>query len=255
MPRKSRKCSKNLYYHHIMVQGINREYIFGKEEYIQKYIEIILNKIKNSCINILAYCIMNNHAHFLIYSQNLEALSKFMQRINLAYSRYYNSKKERIGYVFRDRFLSEDILNQNQLFNCLCYIHYNPVKAKIVNDIREYKYSSYNEFLGEKIILNQESLNLLFGSSSNFKYQFINIHNNYSNIKSNFIDVKEKSIQEFINEIEQRYNKSIFEFREEKDLLRKIINQARDETDVTIRELSKILKISKTTVNRYINNL
>ena len=67
--------------------------------------------------------------------------------------------------------------------------------------------------------------------------------------------MKEKSIQEFINEIEQRYNKSIFEFREEKDLLRKIINQARDETDVTIRELSKILKISKTTVNRYINNL
>lgn len=254
MPRIPRKYSKNLYYHHIIVQGLNREYIFSKEENIKKYIEIILNKLKNSHINILAYCIMNNHAHFLIYSRSQAELSKFMQRINIAYSKYYNSKNTRIGYVFRDRYLSENILNQTQLFNCLCYIHYNPVKANIVNHISEYKYSSYNEFLGDKIILNKESLNLLFGNSKNFKYQVINIHNSYFNRKINFIDVKEKSIQEFINEIEKKYNKRILEIKEEKELLKDIIKQARNETDVTIRDLAAIFKVSKNTVNKYCND-
>ena len=77
MPRIPRKYSQSNFYH-IMVQGINKEYIFNTEQNMKKYQKLIKKKLENSNITILAYCIMNNHAHFLIYSENVSNLSKYM---------------------------------------------------------------------------------------------------------------------------------------------------------------------------------
>ena len=62
MPRIARKKSQSCFYH-VIVQGINKEHIFGENRFIKKYKEIILRKLESSEINILAYCIMNNHAN------------------------------------------------------------------------------------------------------------------------------------------------------------------------------------------------
>lgn len=172
MPRIARKNSNSNFYH-IIVQGINKEYVFNKSEFIEKYQQIILEKKEKSNITILAYCIMNNHAHFLIFSEKIEYLSKFMQRVNTSYSQYYNKINKRVGYVFRDRYYSQDILNQKHLYSCIKYIHNNPVKAHICNYMNQYKYSSYNEFLGKKIIINDESIRLLFGKTNEYKKIFI----------------------------------------------------------------------------------
>lgn len=103
MPRIARKNSISQFYH-VIVQGINKEYIFKNSQYINKYKEIIVKKLEKSDITILSYCIMNNHAHFLIYSEKIENLSKFMQKINTSYSKFYNKENNRVGYVFRDRY-------------------------------------------------------------------------------------------------------------------------------------------------------
>ena len=95
---------------------------------------------------VIAYCIMNNHAHILVRSEDVPKLSKMMQKINTIYARFYNYIKGRVGYVFRDRYLSQPILSDEQLINCVRYIHDNPVKAKMVSKPSEYKYSNYIEF-------------------------------------------------------------------------------------------------------------
>ena len=149
MPRIARKNSQSCFYH-VIVQGINKEYIFEKEEYIEKYKELIIKKLDESNVIILAYCIMNNHAHLLIFSEKSEYVGKYMQRLNTSYSQFYNKINNRVGYVFRNRYYSQDILTAQQLYNCLRYIHNNPVKAGITRTMKGYKYSSYNEFLGKK---------------------------------------------------------------------------------------------------------
>ena len=68
MPRIARKNSQSCFYH-VIVQGINKEYIFQGNKYMKKYKEIIVDKKKESKVAILAYCIMSNHAHFLLYSE------------------------------------------------------------------------------------------------------------------------------------------------------------------------------------------
>ena len=84
-----------------MVQGMNKEYIFENEKYILKFKELIIKKLEESNIEILAYCIMNNHAHFIIYTEKTEYLSKYMQRLNISYGRFYNKLKKRVGFVFK----------------------------------------------------------------------------------------------------------------------------------------------------------
>lgn len=250
MPRIARKDSISHYYH-ITVQGINQEYIFERDEDIKNYLKIILNKLKDSNLTILAYCIMNNHAHFLIYTEKSEYLSKYMQKVNTTYSHFYNKSNNRVGYVFKDRYHSQEILDIRHLHNCLRYIHNNPVKAKIVKNMDEYKYSSYNEFLGKRKIINHDSIKLLFNTVENFEEQFKVIHNESNEENEDFIDIKEKHISEFISEIEEIYNKDISEIKHEKNILKKVIKKARSETNATLEELAKILEISKSTVGNY----
>ena len=250
MPRIARKnfISK---FHHVIVQGINKEYIFKNSQYINTYKNIILKKLEKSDITILSYCIMNNHAHFLIYSANIENLSKFMQRINTSYSKYYNKENNRVGYVFRDRYYTQEILDKNQLYNCMRYIHNNPVKAGIVKNFSEYKYSSYNEFTGDGKIINSESIKLLFGTSKTYINQFNQIHKVFKEESFADVDKKEKSIKDFIIEEEKRYGKKIKDIKCEKKVVKEIVKKARVQTDVTIKELATIFEIPKSTIARY----
>ena len=126
MPRNARKDIGSNYVH-LIIQGINREYIFQEQEWKEEYIKILKSKIEN--IEILAYCIMDNHAHFLIYYTKLEELSELMRKVNTTYAMKYNKINKRKGFVFRDRFFTQPILNEMQLYNCLVYIHKNPINA------------------------------------------------------------------------------------------------------------------------------
>lgn len=133
---------------HVIIQGHKKEYIFRKERYIYQYVKLIRKYIKETNLTIIAYCIMQNHVHFLIQvKDNIEELSKFFHKLNTMYARYYNYMEEgRVGHVYRDRFLSEPITSHRYLVQCIKYIHFNPVKAKIVKRCEDYKFSSYRFF-------------------------------------------------------------------------------------------------------------
>ena len=121
MPRFPRDFIKTSYIH-IMTQGINKTYIFEYEEDINYYIKIMYELLKEYKIKIIANCIMNNHTHMLVNVEKTEELSNYMLRLNSKYAKYYNKKYKRVGYVFRDRYRSEGIYNDSQLYNCIKYI-------------------------------------------------------------------------------------------------------------------------------------
>ena len=253
MPRIARRDSISCFYH-VIVQGINREYIFNTDFNIKKYKELIIKKIDKSNIEILAYCIMNNHAHFLIYCKNIEDLSKYMQKLNTSYSRFYNKINKRVGYVFRDRYLSQSILNENQLYNCINYIHNNPVKAGIINNASKYEYSSYYEFLNKREIITDRGIELLFGLQKDYKKQLIEMSSTLCDTQ--FVDIKEKKkeIKEFVDEVEKYYQKKINRIKDNRKVLEIVLKKARNETDETIVSLAKIFEISKSSVGKYIKN-
>ena len=116
MPRNARKNTASFYIH-VIVQGIEKENIFLKEEYKKEYINLLQNKFQeNFNIYLLNYCIMDNHAHLLIYTEKSEELSKAMSKVNTTYAIFYNKKEGRVGYVFRNRFYTQDY---KKVFNLL----------------------------------------------------------------------------------------------------------------------------------------
>lgn len=144
MPRFPRSYIKTSYFH-VMTQGINKSYIFEKAEDIKYYIKMMYSLTEEQHIKVIAYCVMNNHVHILIKAEEIKELSKYMQRLNTKYGKYYNKKYERVGYVFRDRYKAEGIYSEAQLYNCIKYIYDNPVKAGICNKAEEYPYSNYKK--------------------------------------------------------------------------------------------------------------
>ncbi len=248
MPRISRQNLKS-YYKHVMVQGIEKQYIFGEERYIKKYKEIILDKLQENPVTILAYCIMHNHSHLLIYSETPEEISKFMQKVNTAYSIYYNKINDRVGYVFRNRFKSQEIFSQGQLYTCLRYIHNNPVKANITKTMQEYKHSSYNEFLsGKHQIINDKSIEILFGKEKDFRTMFELVHNKTVETPN------EKSLDtgSFVMQFEKKHKINIKELKNNRGLLEVAIKEMKEMTNAKTVEIAEILEISKSTAFRHL---
>ncbi len=142
MPRIPRMYL-NTEYFHVIIQGINKSYIFDSPIDIKYYIKNMYDIKEKYNIEIIAYCIMNNHAHILIKSVAIMNLSNYMHDLNTRYGCYYNKKYKRVGYVFRDRYKAEGIYTENHLYSCIKYIYDNPVKAGICNNPEEYLYSNY----------------------------------------------------------------------------------------------------------------
>lgn len=161
MSRISRKVFKSGFFH-IMVQGINKEYIFKDKKDKSFYLFLMKKYYNKFKIQIVSYCIMDNHAHIILYTKNIEEISNYMHNLNLVYSKYYNTKMNRLGYVFRDRYKSQLIYDRDYLFKCMKYIHMNPVKAKIVKKEEDYEYSSYNEFINQTDFVTRFIINEVF---------------------------------------------------------------------------------------------
>ena len=145
MPRVKRQESYTGLYH-VFVRGINKEKIFDQVREKLYFKRIIKKYIDKYEIEIHAYCIMSNHAHLIIKSDEQQKLSFFMSNILAEYAQYYNYKHNRNGHVFQNRFGSECIESEKYYWNCIKYIHMNPVKANLVYAATDYKYSSFGDY-------------------------------------------------------------------------------------------------------------
>lgn len=144
MPKGRRRESHSGFYH-VVVKGINKERTFNQPREKFYFEKIILKYIEEQDVEIHAYCIMSTHAHFIIRAE-IKELSYFMARILADYASYYNFKHQRNGHVFQNRFTSECIETESYFWNCLRYIHMNPVKAKMAKTVEAYKHSSAGEY-------------------------------------------------------------------------------------------------------------
>lgn len=86
---------------------------------------------------------MTNHLHLLLTPSGQEQLTLFMQSMANRYVRYFNAKHQRTGTIWEGRFKSCLVDSENYLFTLYKYIEMNPVKARMVKKIEEYKWSSY----------------------------------------------------------------------------------------------------------------
>ena len=99
-------------------------------------------------VEIIAYCLMPNHFHFLFKQISDNGISTFIRRLINSYTRYFNTKNERVGSLFQGPFKAIRIESDEQLLHTTRYIHLNPLVGYLVKDLRNFKWSSYLGYIG-----------------------------------------------------------------------------------------------------------
>ena len=148
MPRTARLVIAN-HPHHIIHRGHNRQPVFVSDDDYLYYLDNLLEwKTKLKC-RLYAYCLMTNHVHLVVDPGDNEAnLAKLMKRVAGRQTRYVNKLEKRSGTLWEGRYKSSPISTDNYLMACCRYVELNPVRAGIVDNPENYRWSSYVEKTG-----------------------------------------------------------------------------------------------------------
>lgn len=238
---------------HVMVQGINKEYIFDKKEYKKEYLDLMINGRQKYKITLLAYCIMDNHAHLLIYTDEVYELSAYMKLINCSFAKFYNKEQRRVGYVFRDRFNSQYIKNKNYLLRCLNYIHMNPVNANMVSRPEYYTYSTYNDFVNKTNIVTDDVIEMIFGKSDNYLYIFSNISNKEIEIMD--VDRENKNFEIATKIYLEKRNLKLNEIEKDNEKLLDFYQEIVVKKKYKQKQIAGLLQISEGKLSRLIKQM
>lgn len=191
--RTKRKYSPTEMYH-VVIRGVNKQNIFFYNEDKRFFLSLMNKYSKKLKVKIHAYCLMENHVHFLLSAKD-KNLSSFMQVVTSVYARFFNKKYDRIGHLFQNRFVSEVILDENYYKIVLRYILLNPEKAQICK-YSDYKWSSYKQYSKKSFLYTK----LIFSYFRNV-LELQKFLNQYSNIEC--IDIELRRSEKEIYYIEK----------------------------------------------------
>jgi putative transposase len=145
MPRREVILQAGNYYH-VYNRGNNRQLIFFERDNYIYFLRQSRNHLINRGVDIIAYCLMPNHYHLLVYLKT-EHFSKLMQAFTLSYAKAINKRYKRAGSLFQGRFQAIHVDREEYLLNLTRYIHLNPVEANLVERAEDWEFSSYQEYV------------------------------------------------------------------------------------------------------------
>jgi hypothetical protein len=195
---------------------------------------------------------MNNHVHLLIKEVE-ESISKIMKRVNVSYSIWYNQKYERYGYLFQDRFKSEPVDDDKYFYTVFRYIHQNPLKAKIVNDVKNWKWSSFSEYFNQPSFVDTDFI--LDMLSEDKKEALERLRSYLSEANDDTCLEYEEKLKISDDEVKLIFVKfgikNIGELhKSEKKKSDELIKKVKDVKGISIRQLARVTGISKSVIGR-----
>lgn len=246
MPRKAREQSSTGIYH-VMLRGINGQQIFEDDEDNETFLTLLGDCKQISRFKLYGYCLMGNHVHLLIKTTG-EGLSQIFKRIGVRYVYWYNRKYQRSGHLFQDRFKSEPVEDEKYFQAVLRYIHQNPVRAGLVDSVKEYSWSSYNDYMKTEGITDT-SFALKLMSADEF-IRFSNAENNdcFLDEKSKTWRMNDADAKDIILKLFGVDNVSAFQSfspNERNDNIKKLLSAG-----LSIRQISRLTGVSKRIVEK-----
>ena len=142
MPRQARFCPAG-YPVHLLQRGNNRQAIFTCNADLAAYAHWLSLGAEKFGVSIHGWVFMTNHVHLLATPRRDESLSQLMQFLGRLYVRHFNYRYARTGTLFEGRFKTSIVQEDQYLLTCLRYIELNPVRAGMVKDPGDYRWSSF----------------------------------------------------------------------------------------------------------------
>lgn len=133
------------------------------EVQLRKMVEQRKKELRKPLVEILVFCLMENHYHLLMRQNSENGIVRFMQKLGTGYTNYFNTTYERVGPLFQGRFKAVLIEKESHLLHMPFYIHANPLDIifsgwkekkfnfeKAIVFLNTYRWSSYLDYAGKK---------------------------------------------------------------------------------------------------------
>jgi putative transposase len=142
MGRLPRAIDDGLVYH-ALNRGNNRAAVFADDEDHRAFLEALALAQGRYPFRLLGYCLMTNHFHLLLRPEPGQSISRILQSLTVAHTWRHHKRHRTSGHVWQGRFKSPVIQDDAHLLVVLRYIEANPLRAGMVSDPAEYRWSSY----------------------------------------------------------------------------------------------------------------
>jgi len=135
--------------HHVIQRGNDRQPIVRDDADRERLCALWHEYAQNFKVALHAYVLMDNHFHLLATPETADGLPKMMQAVGRAYVRYFNLRHKRSGTLWEGRYRSNLIESERYLLACMVYIDLNPVRAGMVGQAADFKWSSHRHCIGQ----------------------------------------------------------------------------------------------------------
>ena len=148
MARALRLSFENAFYH-ITARGIRKENIFYSDKDKKVFLDKINETFNKYSFVLYAYCLMDNHYHLFIKTP-FANISQGMHYLNTSYANWFKAKHKLTGSIFQGRYKSILVDEDSYALVLSAYIHLNPLRAGMVENIEDYPFSSFLDYIGKR---------------------------------------------------------------------------------------------------------
>lgn len=148
MPRQARIVIPGVA-HHVIQRGNYQQAVFEEEQDHRTYSYWFKQYAAKYQVEVLAYCLMTNHVHFILIPKTEDGLARLFNTAHMRYAQYINMKRKTQGHLWQGRFYS-CLMDDAHVYRGIRYVERNPVRAKMVRQAWNYVWSSAKTHVGKE---------------------------------------------------------------------------------------------------------
>jgi len=130
---------------HVLNRGVGRMRLFLKDGDFEAFERTIQKTLQTRPMRIIAYCLMSNHWHMVLWPERDGDLGSFMQKLTITHARNWQVHRRRVGYghLYQGRYKSFPIENDEHCYQVVRYVERNALRANLVGRAEDWRWSSH----------------------------------------------------------------------------------------------------------------
>jgi putative transposase len=129
---------------HVLNRGVGRMNLFRKDRDYEAFEQIIAKTLVTCPMRILAYCLLPNHWHLVLWPEQNGELAAFMQKLTITHARNWQEHRRRVGYghIYQGRYKSFPIQGDEHFYQVVRYVERNALRARLVRRAEDWRWCS-----------------------------------------------------------------------------------------------------------------